>query len=359
MKLHELGWNARFEAQWAAEPRAGCVPARVVSQQRKFFRVAGEFGEVWAEVTGRLRHERGGAGDYPAVGDWVACEGRPGEERGAIHAVLPRHSKFSRAAAGKRTEEQVVAANVDTVFLVTSLNRDLNPRRMERYLALVLESGAAPVVVLNKSDLCEDSGALVTEMERVTLGVAVHAMSAATGDGVEALAAHLRAGVTVALLGSSGVGKSALLNRLAGRDLQAVREIRSGDDRGRHTTTARELFRLPGGALIIDTPGLRELQLWEAGEGLGATFADIQELAAQCRFRDCTHASEPGCAVRAAIADGSLDEARLESLRKLEREQEFLLRKLDVAAQQAAKQKQKELHKQIREMYKRPRGEQR
>jgi ribosome biogenesis GTPase len=359
MKLDTLGWSGWFEAQWREQPREGCVPARVVSQQRGLLRVAGEFGEVWAEVAGRVYFAAESASDYPAVGDWVAVERRAGEDRGTIRGVLPRRSKFSRQAAGKRTEEQIVAANVDTVFLLTSLNRDLNARRIERYLALVWESGASPVVVLSKSDLCADASARVMEVERVALGVEVHAVSAVTGAGVEALAPHLRARTTVALLGSSGVGKSTLLNRLAGRDLQFVREIREGDDRGRHATTARELFRLPGGALLIDTPGLRELQLWDAGDGLSATFAEIHALAAQCRFRDCTHAEEPGCAVREAIAAGMLDEARLESLRKLEREQDFQRRKVDVAAQQAQKQKLKEIHRQIREIYKRPRGKQR
>jgi ribosome biogenesis GTPase len=332
------------------------VPARVVAQQRKLCRVAGEAGEMWAEVSGRLRYEAADAGALPAVGDWVAIIARPGE-RATVHAVLPRRTKFSRQAAGKGTAEQVVAANVDTVLLLSSLNQDLNPRRMERFLAQVWESGASPVVVLTKCDADTAEAAVVEEMERVAAGVPLHRVSGVTGNGVAELRGHFRPGRTVALLGSSGVGKSTLVNYLLGRNAQRVREIREGDGRGRHATTARELFVLPDGGLVLDTPGLRELQLWDAGSGLGQAFADIAELATQCRFRDCGHQAEPGCAVQAALASGELDAARWESLRKLERERQFQVRKVDAGARAEEQKRWKQLHKQQRDNYRQRRIE--
>lgn len=351
MRLAQFGWSGYWQAQWNAEPRDGMLAARVTAQQKKLYRLAGEFGECWAEPAGKMFFEAEAGGELPATGDWVAASYRAEENRATMHEVLPRRTKFSRQAAGNRTGEQVIAANVDTVFVVTSLNQDLNARRIERYLALVWESGARPVVLLTKSDLCADTTAAQEEVERAAMGVPVHAISAARGAGIEAIRAYFGEGQTVALVGSSGAGKSTLVNYLLGAEVQRVREIREGDDRGRHATTARELFLLPDGGLILDTPGIRELQLWDAGEGLEQTFADIVELAAQCRFRDCTHASEPGCAVQAALADGSLDAARRESLQKLEREQQFQLRKMDVNARIAEQKRWKKLHQQVKDLY--------
>lgn len=352
MNLQALGWDGYWQAQWEQHQQMDALPARIVAQHRGLCRIAGEFGELWAETAGRMFYDAGEvAGIMPVAGDWIAASIRQDENRGTIHAILPRRTSFSRKAAGKRTEAQVLAANVDTVFLMASLNRDLNARRIERYLTLAWESGAMPVLVLSKSDLCTEVAELTREVAALAAAVPVHAVSAFSGDGLEVLAPYFADGKTVALLGSSGAGKSTLVNRLVGRDVQAVREIREGDDRGRHTTTARELFVLPQGGLILDTPGLRELQLWDAGDGLGETFAEIEALALHCRFRDCTHEAEPGCAVRAAIASGALDGQRLASMRKLEAEQQFQLRKADVNTRLAEQKRWKKIHAEQRAMY--------
>jgi ribosome biogenesis GTPase len=268
-----------------------------------------------------------------------------------IHEVLPRRGKFVRKVAGRRLEEQVIAANVDTAFVVMALDNDFNLRRLERYLAQCFESGAKSVVVLNKADDREDVAARVAEVEAIAAGVPIFAVSARTGEGVGALDIYLAPGQTIVLLGSSGVGKSTLVNHLLQREAQAVREVRASDSRGRHTTTSRELFALPGGALLIDTPGLRELQLWGAAEGVERTFADIEEIAAQCKYGNCGHATEPGCAVQAALGDGRLDAERLESWRKLEREQEFVRRKIDPGAQLQYKERVKKLHRGVKQKY--------
>jgi ribosome biogenesis GTPase len=271
------------------------------------------------------------------VGDWVAYAG------GLIHGVLPRRTAFVRRAAGNETVEQVLAANIDTVFLVMAFYRDLNPRRLERYLALAWESGADPAIVLTKLDLADDADAAITEIESVALGVPVHPVSAVTGEGLDELEPYLGPGRTVVLLGSSGVGKSTLVNALLGEERQATKEIRAFDGRGRHTTTARELIGLPGGGLVLDTPGMRELQLWEAAEGLIGTFGDIDELALTCRFSDCSHESEPGCAVRDAV-----DADRLESWRKLGRELRHLELKQDARARSEARKEWRRFTKSMR-----------
>lgn len=313
--------------------------------------MAGDFAECWAEASGRLRCDADASGDWPAVGDWVAAELLKGGARPQIHKVLPRRSKFARKVAGRRVEEQVIAANVDTAFVVMGLDGDFNVRRLERYLAQCWESGAKSVIVLNKADNCADVAARIAEVEGVAAGVPIVALSALTGNGVDALSSFLAPGQTIVLLGSSGVGKSTLVNHFLQRDAQTVQTVREADSRGRHTTTSRELFGLPGGALLIDTPGLRELHLWDAGDGVQRVFADIEELAGQCRYSDCVHTTEPGCAVQAAIAEGRLAPDRLENRRKLEREQEFLRRKVDPEARQQHNERVKLLHRGAREKY--------
>ena len=330
--LEELGWTESHTNDFEPYAAEGLVPARVAVQHRGSFGVLSDLGELRAVAAGRLSHEASGAGDLPAVGDWVAIAPRLEEGTATIQAVLPRRTKFSRKAAWAAAEEQVVAANVDVVFLLTSLNEDFNLRRMERYLTLAWESGAQPVVVLTKTDLSDTVDLRVLEVEAIAFGVPVHAISSITGDGLDVIRSYLAPGRTIALLGSSGVGKSTLVNTLAGEELLAVKEIRE-DGEGRHTTTHRQLVLLPEGGLVLDTPGMRELQLWESSDGLGETFSDIEELAARCRFNDCAHVSEPGCAIQAALEDGTLDAERWASYQKLQRELAHLERRLDKRAQ--------------------------
>lgn len=329
--LTEYGWNERFATAFEAYRAAGRLPARVTLEHTHIYRVVTEDGELLARVSGRLRHQAHVRPDFPAVGDWVVVE--PVENSDArIHAVLPRASRFSRRAAGDSTEEQVVAANIDTVFLVGGLDHDFNPRRMERYLVVAWESGARPVIVLNKADLVDDPDAFAAEVRAVAPGVDVHAVSARRPESLEILRTYVGPGQTVALLGSSGVGKSTIVNSLVGRELLRTHEVRIADSRGRHTSTARQLVLLEGGGILIDTPGMRELQLWDSGEALGEAFADIEALAGGCRFRDCRHEREPGCAVTAAAAAGELSPSRLESYRKLAAERAHQARQMDARA---------------------------
>src|SRR5581483_9584313 len=337
----------------------GIEPARVTLRHSQIYRVSAERGDLLAEVAGRLRHHATGAHELPAVGDWVAIK-PAGAGKAIIRAVLPRSSKFSRKAAGRVSEEQVVAANVDTVLLVAGLDNDYSPRRIERYLVMAYESGAVPVVVLNKADLCPDAQieARAAEVRSVALGVPVHIMSAAGGAGLEQLARYVVPGRTAALLGSSGVGKSTIINRLLGADALPTRPVREHDQTGRHATTHRELLIVPPGpltpegGLIIDTPGMRELQLWDAGEGMHAAFDEIQTLAAACRFSGCSHHGEPGCAVEQAVIAGGLAAERLESFRKLQRELAWQETRIDKWAELERKRKWKTIHKAARKYVK-------
>lgn len=327
--LTQLGWDDDLAAAFASQEPNGAVPARVAVQHRSEYRLYAETGELRAELAGRFRHDVGWrTALLPAVGDWVIAE--PHGDLAVITGVLPRRTSFVRKAASdsNTTAAQVVAANIDVVFVTAALTIGVGDeflRLLERYLALAWESGAQPVIVLTKADLVDDVELAVATVETIAYGVPVHAVSGVTGEGVDAVTAYASPGRTVALLGSSGVGKSTLVNCIAGREVLATREIRA-DGVGRHTTTHRELVLLPDGGLLLDTPGMREIQLWDAGEGTGATFADVEELAAECRFNDCRHEGEPGCAVREAIADGSLPEDRFRSYKKLQRE----LRALEV-----------------------------
>jgi ribosome biogenesis GTPase len=323
MDLHSLGWNAHWRDLFDLYVSQSLLPGRVIVEHRDAYRIETERGDQFGALAGRLRHRAERRSDLPAVGDFVAVRLPPdnaSDGPAIIEAVLPRRTAFVRRAAGGRSEDQVIAANIDTVFVMTGLDHDFNLRRVERYLAAVWESGASPVVLLNKADLCEDAGRKVDELRAVAIGVDVHAVSALSADGVDALAAYFRHGVTVGFVGSSGVGKSTLLNRLLGRDVQATARVRTHDSRGRHTTTHRELFVLPQGGLVIDTPGMREFTLSDADEGVGAVFTDIDALAAHCRFADCAHRGEPGCAVRNAVERGEIAADRLASYEKLLKE---------------------------------------
>ena len=329
--LTALGWDDTLAEQFEPHATAGLVAGRVAVQHRGAYDVFTELGELRCDVAGRLYDESGSPADLPAVGDWVAVAPRSDEQAGTIQAVLPRRTKFSRKTAWQAAEEQVLAANIDVVFIVSSLNEDLNLRRLERYLILARESGAQPVVLLTKSDLATDVAGAPAAVDSIAADVPVVVLSSVSGDGLDAVRSWLRPGVTAALLGSSGVGKSTLVNTFAGEELLATQEIRD-DGQGRHTTTRRELVRLPGGGLVIDTPGMRELQLWVADEALEETFDDVTSLFDQCRFSDCSHDSEPGCAVKAALQDGTLTPERWESYLKLQAELAHLERRLDKRA---------------------------
>jgi len=337
--LVDLGWTPAFEDQFAPYAADGFEPARVAVEHRDAYVVYTARGERQAELSGRLRHAAAERGELPAVGDWTAVTPT---EPALVQAVLQRRTAFSRLAATDhgQTVEQVVAANVDVVFLTAGLDGDFNVRRLERYLTLGWESGASPVVVLTKLDLCDDVDAALLEVGSIAIGVPVHAVSNVTGEGVEELARYLSAGQTVAALGSSGVGKSSLVNRLAGEELMATADVRA-DGRGRHTTTARQLLILPGGGLFLDTPGMRELRLWDSDDGLATTFDDVTAAAARCRFRDCSHEAEPDCGVRAALAGGTLDEERYLSWRKLQNELRHLALKQDARLRSEARKERR------------------
>lgn len=318
--IEDYGWSDELRRAFAPHAERGWAPARVIVQHRDRYRLIGEDGEIDAEISGHLSHAAE-AGGYPVVGDWVAVEARDGAA--VIQAVLPRHGAFTRKAAGTGNVPQVVAANVDTALLVAALNSDFNPRRLERYLAATHQSGARPVVVLTKTDLCADVPEAMALARAVVADTPIIALSARSGEGMAALAQVLKPRETAVLLGSSGAGKSTLVNTLAGVERMATQAVRESDGRGRHTTTHRELVRLPSGVLLLDTPGMRELALWEADAAVADLFEDIQAVAEQCRFADCGHGNEPGCAVNAALAAGTLDPGRFAGWNKLQRELAF------------------------------------
>jgi len=357
MTLEALGWNQdldrAFQA-WADKPDVR--PGRVLIEFNYICRVWCEGGEIDAVRSGRLTHRATSRGDLPAVGDWVVVRKLADENRGAITAVLPRRSWFSRRMAGHVTDEQVVAANVDVVFIVMALDDDFSPRRLERYLLLARESGASPVILLTKPDVCVDVPARVAEIAALAGDVPVHVVSPKFDQGLDRVAEHVPAGKTGALLGSSGVGKSTIINRLVGREVQKTRDIRESDSKGRHTTSHRQLVFLPNGGFLIDTPGMRELQLWDVGEAVKETFDDIEALALECRFSDCRHRDEPRCAVKTAVEEGRLSASRLESYVKLQEELEHLARQQDQRAQIEEKRRGKIGAKALRQHLKSKRG---
>lgn len=357
MNLEKIGLTGELKESFAGYKEIGLEIGRVSLEHKGMYRVWLEDGEYLCTLAGRLSFTASGKADLPAVGDWVAVKAFPLEEKGTIQAILPRKSKFSRKVAGQVTEEQIVAANVDTIFIVTSLNDDLNVRRIERYLLLAWDSGANPVIVLSKADLNQtEASRIVEKVSAVALGVPVIAVSVVNETGMEALSKYILPGKTIALIGSSGVGKSSLVNKLSGYEKQEVKEIREGDDKGKHTTTHRELIMLEEGAVLIDTPGMREIQLWAGEEGIEESFSDIEKLSCLCRFRDCQHSNEPGCAVRVAIDEGRLDEKRFSNYLKLKKELAFIDRKVDKKAQADEKRKWKARSKEAKQHSKRKKG---
>ncbi len=339
--LKSFGWNDYFEACFSEYASGGFSPARVSVEHRNYYELYSAIGELTAEKSGKLFYNAEESHLLPAVGDWVVIKRLDNEDKAVIHAVLPRKSKFSRKKAGATTEEQIVAANVDTVFIMSSLNQDLNFRRMERYLTLAWENEVKPVIILSKADLIEDMYAKLAEAQNILTGTDVQVISALKGAGIDELYQYFEGNKTIAVIGSSGVGKSTLINSILHNNKMDVSDISLYKDKGRHTTTHRELTLVPGGGLIIDTPGMREIQLWEGSEGLSELFEDIEKLALECKFSDCKHKSEPGCAIIAAIDNGSLDESRFKSYKKLQNEVSYFERKQDKKAQLVEKKKWK------------------
>jgi ribosome biogenesis GTPase len=340
-----LGWDVAWEAAFVAHAAAGFAPARVVAEHRGSYDVlvAVATTPLTARVTGRLRHEALDPGDFPVVGDWVATDLGGDEGTARIHAVVTRRTRIlRRAPADHVAPTQILAANVDVVMIATSLNRDLNARRLERFLATAWESGGRPVVVLTKVDLATDPVEVAVaeaQLEELAIGVRVLATSAVTGDGLADVRELLQPGITIALLGSSGVGKSTLINAILGENRLATSEVREGDARGRHTTSGRQLVPLPGGGLLLDTPGIRELGLWDDGPGLAAAFSDVEATAARCRFTDCTHDHQPGCAIEAAVLSGELTAERMAGWHKLLLEERHQALERDVIARRAERKR--------------------
>jgi ribosome biogenesis GTPase len=352
MNLGQYGFNLFFESHFRECAADGHIPGRVAVENKTNYGVYTEFGELTAEVSGKFMFDAESREDYPAVGDWVVLRPIPDEGKAIIDKVLPRQTVFSRKEAGSRTEMQILASNIDTVFIMTSLNQDFNLRRVERYMILAHESGAKPVIVLSKADICDDIETKLKETEGISDGVPVHVLSSFTHVGVDELTKYLDGGKTVALLGSSGTGKSTFVNTLLGSDNLRTLEISKYKDKGHHATTRRELIVVPTGGLIMDTPGMRELQLWDGGEGLENVFDDIESLFHQCKFTDCRHENEPGCAVRAAIKSGAIDEHRYKNYLKMKREIKYFEFRKDHKASIAEKKKWKKIHKLAKELYK-------
>jgi ribosome biogenesis GTPase len=340
-----LGWDGAWETAFESHAAEGLSPARVVAEHRGSYDVlvAAGAAPLSARITGRLRHDALVPGDFPVVGDWVATDLRPDEGTASIHAVVARRTRIQRRApADHGAPMQILAANVDIVLIATSLNRDLNARRLERFLATAWESGGRPVVVLTKVDLATDPVAVAiaeAQLEELAVNVPVFATSAVTGEGLAAVRGLLRTGTTIALLGSSGVGKSTLINAILGEQRLATSEVREDDARGRHTTSGRQLVPIPCGGLLLDTPGIRELALWDDGAGMAAAFWDIEMTASRCRFSDCTHQRQPGCAIESAVERGELAADRVAGWHKLMREERHQALERDVIARRAERKR--------------------
>jgi len=352
MNLNNLGYSAFFQRQVEQYPFSGLSIGRICAEYKESYRLFSEHGELPAAISGKFRNNCTSREDFPAVGDWVLFDHIENEQKAVIQSVLERKSKFSRKAAGKGLGEQVIASNVDYAFITCSLNHDFNPRRIERYLSMVWQTGAVPIIVLTKTDLCPDFENKIGEIEEIALGVDVHATSILEPQSIENLKKYLIDSKTIVLLGSSGVGKSSLINSVAGEEIMKVNELRNDIEKGRHTTTHRQMLILPEGGLIIDTPGIRELQLWNADEGISHTFEDIENVARKCKFNDCTHTNEPGCAIRQALEAKEMDSQRYKNYLKVLKEQEYLKNRQTKSAAKVERDKWKSIHKQVKELSK-------
>lgn len=336
MDLIRLGWNDFFKKETL---ETNTFYGRVSVEHKSIYKILTEFGEMKAVVTGKMKFNAQNSGELPVVGDWVIFSKE--NDLAVIQEVLPRKCKFSRKVAGVETSEQIVASNIDHLFIVTSLNQDLNLRRLERYLTLAWDGGANPVIILSKADLCEDLDEAISQVESIAWGIPIHVTSSLDDIGFDELEEYFEGNQTIAVLGSSGVGKSTLINKLLGNEVLKVSEIGEYKDKGKHTTTHRELVLLPKSGIIIDTPGMREIQIWDGSEGFEKTFADVEELANNCKFSDCKHESEPNCAINEAVKNGTLEKKRLKSYKKLQREIAYQERKQNETLQKNSKRRWK------------------
>ncbi len=351
-KLISLGWNTFFDEQFNKYKDRGFIPARVAVEHKQRYLLYSENGEVNGEVTGKLLYTSNSNSELPKTGDWVVGILFEDENKIIIHDVLERKTKLSRKSSDKKTDEQIIAANVDIVFIVQSLDNNFNPNRIDRYLTAVIESGAEPIIILNKSDLVENPDEKVIQLKNRGIEIPILLMSAENGYGVNELMKYLSEGVTGVFTGSSGVGKSTIINQLLGKELIKTQEISESVLKGKHTTTKRELILLPEGGILIDTPGMREFQLWNVSEGLDSAFSDIEQLEAKCKFKDCSHTAETGCAVLEALNNGSLSNERYKSYKKLQKELLYLEGRQSLSAKQAKKQLSKQINRYLKEFYK-------
>lgn len=349
MNLNSYGYNNFFQKHFSEISDNGFIPARVAIEHKNIYIVYSEYGELSAELSGKFYFNAEEKEDFPAVGDWVVIRPLLDEQKALIEHVLPRQNVFARKSAGIKTEEQIIASNIDVLFIMTSLNLDLNINRLERYLTLALDKKLKAVIVLSKSDLCEDLEEKLEQIKRLSDEIPVHIISSIKGDGIDELKKYFSGNKTAAIVGSSGVGKSTFINTLLGENRLVVKDIGEYKDKGQHATTRRELIMLPEGGMIIDTPGMRELQLWEGGDGLSDVFADIEALFGTCRFSDCKHESEPGCAIREAIESGKIDEDKYQNYIKMQKEVKYFERRKDNKALIEEKKKWKKIYKQGKE----------